>query len=169
MSNHVHLIIETTKTTQLSKLMKRLDLLYYNHYKQKYGYAGHFWQGRFKSLLVDKDNYLLACGLYVERNPARARIVKDAKDYKHSSYKYYAYGEIDGLVDEDINYDSLGKSEKTRQKEYRRLMEEEDGGLDSNVFSRLYLGTEDFVKRMEKKFGLRNIRMRKGRPKKDEK
>ncbi|GAH93854.1 unnamed protein product [marine sediment metagenome] len=66
MNNHVHLLIETNQKTELSKLMKRINLLYYNHYRRKYNYAGHFWQDRFKSILVSKDEYLLACGLYIE-------------------------------------------------------------------------------------------------------
>ena len=87
MSNHVHLIIEANKETKLSKLMKRINLFYYNHYKKKYGYTGHFWQDRFKSLLIEKNEYLLACGLYIERNPVKAEIVSAAEQYSHSSYK----------------------------------------------------------------------------------
>ena len=67
MDNHVHLIIETNKTTELSRLMKRVDLFYYNHYKRKCDYAGRFWQGRFKSLLIEGNEYLLTCLWFVYR------------------------------------------------------------------------------------------------------
>ena len=104
MNNHVHLIIEiNNKATDLSKLMKRVNLFYYNHYKRKYGYAGHFWQDRFKSLLIEKSEYLLGCGLYIERNPVRAKIVDSAEKYPHSSYKYYAYGKEDRILDKDMH------------------------------------------------------------------
>ena len=101
MSNHIHLLLESNKQTQLSKMMKRLNLFYYNHYKKRYGYCGHFWQDRFKSLLIENDEYLLACGLYIERNPVRAGIVTSAQHYHYSSYNYYAYGKEDDLLDRD--------------------------------------------------------------------
>lgn len=166
MSNHVHLVIETDENTELSKLMKRLNLSYYNHYKKKYKYNGHFWRDRFKSLLIDKDDYLLSCGLYVERNPVRANMVKDAKEYEYSSYNNYAYGKRDKLVDNNPSYNKLGKDDNNKQKEYRRLMKAGDGNLDSNIFNRLYLGKEEFVKKMEDKFGIKNVRAERGRPKK---
>ena len=56
MGNHVHLIIEVNRKTELSRLMKRLNLMYFVFYKKKYSYAGHFWQDRFKSLLIQKEN-----------------------------------------------------------------------------------------------------------------
>ena len=42
MTNHIHMVIETNKNTELSKLMKRINLSYYQHYKKRYGYSGHF-------------------------------------------------------------------------------------------------------------------------------
>ncbi len=55
--------------------------LYAQHYKRKYSHTGHFWQDRFKSIVLSKDEYLLACGSYVELNPVRAKMVEDPKDY----------------------------------------------------------------------------------------
>ncbi len=166
MNNHIHLIIETNKLTELSKLMKRLNLFYYNHYKKKYGYAGHFWQDRFKSLLIERNEYLLACGLYIERNPVRAKIVDLAKKYTHSSYNYYAYGKEDDLTDRDIYYDELGEDDKERQQKYRQLILDKEKTINSTTFNQLFLGTREFIKQMEKKFKVNNTRLKKGRPKK---
>jgi len=147
-------------------MMKRLNLLYYNHYKRRYSYAGHFWQDRFKSLLIQKDKYLLACGLYIERNPVRAKIVNSPEEYPHSSYRYYAYGEEDGLTDRDPYYDELGRDEKEKQRIYRKLMLDKEKGLNSNTFKQLFLGTKEFIKEMEDRFNVRNVPMVRGRPKK---
>lgn len=166
MNNHIHLIIETNKLTELSKLMKRINLLYYNHYKRKYGYAGHFWQGRFKSLMIEKDEYLLACGLYIERNPIRAKIVDSLRKYQYSSYNYYAYGKTDDLTDRDIYYDELGRNNKERQQQYRQLILDKEKDINSTIFNQLFLGTEKFIKQMEEKFKVNNTRLKKGRPKK---
>ena len=95
MTNHVHLVIETAEDGgNLSQIMKGINLSYAQHYKKKYKYTGHFWQDRFKSIIISKDKYLLACGSYVELNPVRAGMVKDPKDYSWSSYRQTA-----GLVD----------------------------------------------------------------------
>lgn len=166
MNNHIHLIIETNQKTDLSKMMKRLNLFYYNHYKKKYGYAGHFWQDRFKSLIIQADEYLLTCGLYIESNPVRAKIVKLAQDYPHSSYKYYAYGIEDGLTDRDIFYDELGQSDKNRQEEYRKLILDEQKQISSSIFKQLFLGDKEFIKKMERRFKVSNIRLKRGRPSK---
>ncbi len=166
MNNHVHLIIETNKTTELSKLMRRLNLFYYNHYKRKYGYAGHFWQDRFKSLLMEKDEYLLTCGLYIERNPVRAKMVDSPEKYLHSSYNYYVCGKEDNLTDRDISYDELGRNDKERQEAYQCLMLDEDKGINSAIFNQLFLGTRQFIKQMEDKFEINNTRLKRGRPKK---
>lgn len=166
MNNHIHSIIETNEKTDLSKMMKRLNLLYYNHYKNRYVYAGHFWQDRFKSLLIQRDEYLLACGLYIERNPVRAGIVNSPEEYPHSSYKYYAYGKEDDLIDRDVYYDALGQDDEERQRVYRELMLDEQKGMNTEVFNQLFLGTKEFIRQMENKFKLNNIRLQRGRPKK---
>lgn len=66
MRNHVHLVLETTgKGGRLSEIMKGINLSYVQHYKSRYRHTGHFWQDRYKSILISKDDYLLACGSYV--------------------------------------------------------------------------------------------------------
>lgn len=165
MNNHTHMIIEINKDTKLSRMMKRLNLLYYNHYKRKYGYAGHLWQDRFKTLLIAKDEYLLACGLYIERNPVRAKIVDSPGKYLYSSYNYYAYGKKDILIDRDPCYNELGSTDEERQKAYRKLILDKTKGITNMTFGQLFLGTKEFIKRMEGKFKVRNIRLERGRPK----
>jgi len=168
MSNHVHLIIETNKETELSRLMKRINLTYYHYYKKKYGYAGHFWQDRFKSLLIERNEYLLACGLYIERNPVRAKIVKDAEEYPYSSYGYYACGREDNIIERDpVFYEGLNSNEKYKQEEYKNLMLEKTLDINGKIFNRLFLGKNDFINKMEEKFKVSNIRSERGRPKKE--
>ena len=84
----LHLVIEpTAKGGTLSNLMKGINLSYTQYYKGRYRHVGHFWQDRFKSIIISKDDYLLACGSYVELNPVRAKIVETPDDYRWSSYK----------------------------------------------------------------------------------
>jgi putative transposase len=164
MTNHIHLIVETNPKTDLSRLMKRLNLTYYNYYKNRYGYAGHFWQDRFKSLLISKDEYLIACGLYIERNPVKARMVNSPRLYAHSSYNYYAYGQKDGLLDADPVYEGLAVRERDRQLAYRNLTLDEKLNIAEKTFKQLFLGTDDFIQAMERRFGVKNTRLNIGRP-----
>ena len=78
--------------------MKKLDLAYCYHYKNIYGWTGHFWQDRFKSQPVGKDNYFIQCGKYIELNLVRAGIVDAPEKYLYSSFKNYAEGKKDDLI-----------------------------------------------------------------------
>jgi len=153
MTNHVHLVIEPSEEGgSLSEIMKGINLSYARHYKQKYGHTGHFWQDRYKSILVSKDEYLLACGSYVELNPVRAKMVKDPVDYGWSSYQAYGYGNSDVLVDENPVYLQLSDDDKERQKKYRefvRGMLDEKAAMKGAMDRRLVYGSEGFVKEME--------------------
>ena len=63
MSNHVHLVLQPAERGgALSEIMKGINLSYAYHYKKKYEHVGHFWQDRYKSIIVAMDEYLLACG-----------------------------------------------------------------------------------------------------------
>jgi putative transposase len=122
MSNHVHLVMETTEESSLSKIMQGINLAYTIWFNRENGKVGHLWQDRFKSALVEKDNYLLECGRYVERNPLRARLVRNPKEYRWSSYRVYAYGKADGVTDRHAIYDAMGKEDRTRRKSYREYV-----------------------------------------------
>lgn len=122
MNNHVHMLIKTNKASDFSTFMKRLNLAYFYHYRNRYGWSGHFWQDRFKSQPVGKDSCFIQCGKYIELNPVRANITKDPAKYMYSSYNFYAYGEESGLLTKNIFYDDLGSEVDIRQKTYRDLI-----------------------------------------------
>ena len=58
MPNHIHLLARTSKASDFSNFMKKLNLAYCHYYKQHYGWIGHFWQGRYKSQPVGKESIL---------------------------------------------------------------------------------------------------------------
>jgi len=116
MSTHTHMLVKITKKTNFSLFSKRLNLSYANYYKRNYGLTGHFWQGRFKSQIISKDNYFMQCGKYIELNPVRAGIVEKPEDYEFSSYRHYALGEKNILITDEIFYNELGSNTKVRRK-----------------------------------------------------
>ena len=154
MTNHVHLVIEPSEGGgDLSEIMKGINLAYARHYKRKYNHTGHFWQDRYKSIIISKDEYLLACGSYVELNPIRAEMVEDPKDYRWSSYQAYGYGKRDVLVDEHPIYLQLSEDEGERRKKYRQFvrgMLKEKEAMKGEMDRRIMYGGKDFVKEMTK-------------------
>jgi putative transposase len=71
---------------------------------------------------VSQESYYLEAGRYIERNPLRARLVQDLKDYPWSSYPIYAYGQVNPLIDEDPYYAQLGPTAVQRQRAYQEFV-----------------------------------------------
>ena len=86
MDNHYHLLIETPESN-LSLGMRQLNGVYTQRFNRKHGRVGHVFQGRFKSILVQKESYLLELARYIVLNPVRARMVRSAKNWPWSSYQ----------------------------------------------------------------------------------
>ena len=122
MSHHLHLLGQLEQGAALPKLMQFLLFEYSRWYRKQTGYVGHVWQGRYKSPLVAQESYFLEAGRYIERNPVRARIVERPEDYPWSSYRYYALGAPNALIDEDPYYALLGSDAATRQQRYREFV-----------------------------------------------
>lgn len=119
MSNHIHLLLEIGTSGHLPKFMQFVLQGYARWFCTQQRYSGHVWQGRYKSPLVERESYYLEAGRYIERNPLRAKMVQDLKDYPWSSYPTYAYGQVNALIDEDPYYAQLGSSAPERQAAYR--------------------------------------------------
>ena len=85
MDNHYHIVIETAEAN-LSKGMRQLNGVYTQYYNREHGRVGHVFQGRYKGILVERDEYLLELARYVVLNPMRANMVKNIEDWKWSSY-----------------------------------------------------------------------------------
>ena len=72
--------------------MQWLGVTFTRRFNNKHMRSGHLFQGRFKSIIVENDAYLMRLSFYIHRNPLRAGIVQRLADYKWSSYPVYAYG-----------------------------------------------------------------------------
>jgi putative transposase len=105
MDNHAHLVIEPAGNLTISRIMQSIELSYSVLYRAKYRYYGYVWQGRFRSNIINGENYLTACIDYIHDNPVRAEIVGSAKEYRWSSYNMYN-GE-DGCLEKVIAIDTF--------------------------------------------------------------
>jgi putative transposase len=85
MNNHYHLLIETPDGN-LSKGMRQLNGVFTQSMNRKHHRVGHLFQGRYKSILVDKDAYLLELCRYIVLNPIRAKMVNSPAEWLWSSW-----------------------------------------------------------------------------------
>jgi len=85
MPNHFHFVAECPKASEYSPWMQWLTTAHVRRYHKHYGGNGHIWQGRFKSFLIQRDEYLLMVMRYVEVNPLRAGLVDSSISWKWSS------------------------------------------------------------------------------------
>lgn len=147
MDTHYHLLIETPDAN-LSIGMRQLNGVYTQLYNRKHRRAGHLFQGRYKALLVDKDNYLLELCRYVVLNPVRARLVELPQHWKWSSYaataglkKSQEYLSVDWILA------VFGANRRKAQKQYRPFVRE---GINKKspwekLQGQILLGEDSFI------------------------
>jgi REP element-mobilizing transposase RayT len=144
MGNHYHLLIETTQPN-LSRIMQYLNTSYTTYYNIKRKKYGHLFQGRYKSILVDKDAYLLELTRYIHLNPVRAKITSAPEKYKWSSYHGYINKRGDGYIDKE----QISRYISMKPAKYHQFVLEGINIKDSpfkNVYAGFILGTEHFIK-----------------------
>jgi REP element-mobilizing transposase RayT len=91
MNNHYHLLVKTNKAN-LSRSLQWLGTTYTGRFNRRHDRRGHLFQGRFRSIIVENDDYLIQLSFYIHRNPVRAGLVERLANYRWSSYPAYAYG-----------------------------------------------------------------------------
>lgn len=79
MPNHVHLAIQTG-ADPLSRVMQRLLTGYAVNFNKKHQRAGHLFENRYRSKVVEDEPYLLALVRYIHLNPIRAGLVSALGD-----------------------------------------------------------------------------------------
>ena len=97
MPNHVHLILVPADADGLRRALARAHRRYAGAIHARRRRTGHFWQGRFGSVVMDEE-HLAAAVRYVSLNPVRARLVGRAEDWRWSSVRAHLYGKTDGLT-----------------------------------------------------------------------
>lgn len=171
MTNHIHLLLTPPDAGAVSRLMISLGRRYVAYINKTYGRTGTLWDSRYKSSLVQADNYLLQCQRYIELNPVRAAMVDDPAHYRWSSYRANGLGQIDPPLTPHSVYSGLGRTDKERLTAYRGLFRSE---LDDEAIGDIRLalnqgqplGNSRFLDRIERVTGQRCEARPRGRPRK---
>jgi putative transposase len=147
MSNHVHLLVETG-SQPLSRFMQGLQQSYTQYFNRKHRKVGHLFQGRYKAILCEKDEYLLGLVRYIHLNPIRAKIVQKLDEYPYSGHRHYAGSGVSDVLEPSRVLDMLGG-----RAGYRRFVQ--DGLKEGHraeyyqVVDQRFLGDEGFTKKLK--------------------
>lgn len=126
MDNHVHLLFKSGKLG-ISAVMRKLLTWYAQYYNRRHKRTGHLFENRYKSILCDEDNYLLALVRYIHLNPLRANLVTTIDELDR--YPYCGHRTIIGKAKQpwtDADYVLLqfGRTRRKGLNEYRKFMQE---------------------------------------------
>jgi len=158
MSNHYHLLIETPKGN-LSKYMSHFNMRYTSYHNRRHKKSGQLYQGRFKSILVDKDTYLTMLSRYIHLNPVRIKGMKKMpykekmkylKKYKWSSLPGYIYKrEKQEFVDYSLVLEEYGGDNKKGRRAYADIIsiDASSGQMEvkDKIVGQSIIGKEDFI------------------------
>jgi REP element-mobilizing transposase RayT len=129
MDNHVHLLFKSGDHG-ISSVMRKLLTWYAQYFNRRHNRTGHLFQNRYKSILCDEENYLLALIRYIHLNPVRAQIIKTIEELDR--YPWSGHSAIIGKskhpwMDSDTVLSQFGGRKRRATSEYRRFVMEELG------------------------------------------
>ena len=149
MDNHYHLLLETP-AGNLPQIMRHINGAYTTYFNVKRARSGHLFQGRYKAILVEKDEYAKELSRYIHLNPVRAKKVETPEDFQWSSYGFYIGKKTSpDWLHRDFILGYFGKKKSAAQSGYRRFVEAM-GGQDyqsplEEVVGSVLLGSSAFI------------------------
>lgn len=166
MTNHVHLVVVPARPDALARAIGEAHRHYTRYVNFRAGVRGHLFQERFHSFPIQTDQHLVAVVRYVECNPVRARMIRQAVEYPWSSARHHVTGEPDRLVTDS----PLREMVPTWGDLLRQESAAELATIRRHVQTGRPWGTESWLKKLEQRVG-RSLRPRhggwpKGRPRK---
>lgn len=164
MSNHFHLLIETP-LGNLGEFMRHFNITYTSYFNRRRKRVGHLYQGRYKSIVVDKDEYLSVLSRYIHLNPIRTKQVKGKAgeekieilmNYNWSSLPgYITKGKKEKIIDYEKVLDEYGGDNAKGRKAYeKRIKEDIAQGLEirDKIIGQSIIGGEEFIEWIKEKF-----------------
>jgi putative transposase len=159
------------KPENISLLMKRVSGRQTRYVNKLQRRSGTLWEGRYRSSLINRDEYLLSCCRYIELNPIQAGMVELPEEYKWSSYRDKIGESRNRLTDVDMCYKGLGETEERQIKNYKKwtiaAIPNGEWKMIGEALQRGQLtGSNRFIEQIEKRIGERIESRGQGRPKK---
>jgi REP element-mobilizing transposase RayT len=156
MSNHYHLLVQTPDGN-ISRSMRHLDGVYTQRFNRTHHYDGQLFRGRYKSILVEGDSYLLELVRYIHRNPLEAGLVKNLQKYPWSSHKgYLSNAKKWDWLHKDYMLSFFGQNLPESIRKYRQFVSKQTPQEINKVLSNRKLpsvmGSERFIENVRERF-----------------
>jgi putative transposase len=152
MTNHYHLLVRTPRPN-LARGMRDLNGVYAQAFNRRHRRVGHLFQGRYRAVLIERDEHFLTAVAYIVRNPVRAGICATPGEWRWSSHGAALGERPPGLLALDELLAYLAPTRAAGRKLYRELVESDihddrpfydEGVIDGGVeFARLHLADVD--------------------------
>jgi len=152
MPNHYHVLLETPQGG-ISHGMRSLNGRYTQWFNRRHKRTGHLFEGRFKSIVVQKERHLLELVRYVVLNPVRARLVARPGDWPWSSYLTTAgTREEPEWLERDWTLGQFGRTRAAARDAFRRFVAEgrDSGEAVEKLERRPYVGDPSFLKKIQR-------------------
>lgn len=151
MDNHYHLLIETPDGNA-SMGMRHLNGVYTQSFNRRHKRVGHVFQGRFKAIIVEKENHLLELCRYVVLNPVRAGMVSAPQKWHWSSYRATGgNAKKESYLATDWILGQFGKTKSEARNKYRQFVKDGMAAKEApweKLKGQVILGSELFVERV---------------------
>jgi len=153
MTNHVHLLFKVGRGDTLSAAMHWISSTFTRRFNKLTSRWGHLWEGRFRSTIVDENSYFFRCMAYLDLNPVRAKMAVTPLEYRWCGHR--------ALRDENaaaLDFHPLYLAGRTdaaaRYRSYMEFLADEAARPPaSSLATKYFVGTSNFVSRMQKRFG----------------
>ncbi len=91
MPNHFHLLLQQQTRSSMTEFVRAVCTSYSMYFNKKYKRVGGLFQGVYKAVNIENDEYLLHLSRYIHRNPLKLAGCNPAnlKEYPYSSYSTY--------------------------------------------------------------------------------
>jgi hypothetical protein len=153
---HYHLLIQTPGG-DLARCMRHLNGIYTQRFNRAHQCDGQLFRGRYKSILVDADSYLLELVRYIHRNPLEAGLVKELNKYAWSSHKgYLSNAKKWDWLHKSFILSLFDREKREAIKTYKKFISMETPEGINRIFSKSkfpsMLGSESFMNKVKGKF-----------------
>lgn len=161
MPNHYHMLIQTPDAN-ISRSMRHLNGVYTQRYNSRHECDGQLFRGRYKSILIDTDSYLLQSVRYIHRNSLKAHLVENLDAYKWCSHKgYLSVAKKWDWLHKNHILSLLSKNRKDWLRYYRKWVSvEEDGEVSQKISGAKWpvcVGPQAFIDQIKEKYGSNKI------------
>ena len=157
LDNHFHLSLRTRRAN-LSKAMQWVQTSYSVYFNLRHKATGHLFAGRYRSILVESERYLVALSCYVHLNPVKAGLVKDPRSCRWSSCRAYTDSKVGfNWLSTEVILDLFARQHRKQKSMYRKALKESADSarrIEKTVKRGFLLGGNKFRAEINKRFGI---------------